>query len=77
MVSITIRDVPDETRVELAARAARRGQSMQEYLRARLVELAESADKDEILERIRRHRRMFGVGLTAEDILADKGVDQK
>jgi hypothetical protein len=35
--SITIRDVPDETRDELAARAALSGRSLQEYLRARLV----------------------------------------
>ena len=33
-VAITIRDVPDETRDELAARAARAGKSLQEYLRA-------------------------------------------
>jgi len=38
--SITIRDVPDETRDELAARAALTGRSLQEYLRTRLVELA-------------------------------------
>ena len=37
-VAITIRDVPDEVRDELAARAARSGQSLQEYLRAVLVE---------------------------------------
>src|SRR5581483_6742011 len=40
MASITIRDVPDETRDELAARAARSGRWLQEYLRAQLVELA-------------------------------------
>ena len=38
-VSVTIRDVPDETRAELAARAARAGQSLQEYLRGQLIEL--------------------------------------
>jgi len=32
--SITIRDVPDETSDELAARAALTGRSLQEYLRA-------------------------------------------
>jgi len=41
MVAITIRDVPAETRNELAARAARGGRSLQEYLRGQLVELAE------------------------------------
>ena len=37
--SITIRDVPDETRDELAARAALTGRSLQEYLRSKLVGL--------------------------------------
>lgn len=32
-VQITIRDVPDKVRDELAARAARQGKSMQEFLR--------------------------------------------
>lgn len=39
-VNITIRAVPDDVRDELAARAARAGQSLQEYLSAQLVALA-------------------------------------
>ena len=45
-VSITIREVPDEARDELAARAARSGRSLQEYLRAELVELARRPDPE-------------------------------
>ena len=41
-VSITIRHVPDGARDERAARAARSGRSLQEYLRAELVELSGS-----------------------------------
>ena len=37
MPSITIRNVPDETHEELAARAAASGKSLQEYLRAELI----------------------------------------
>ena len=36
--SITIRDVPDDARDELAARAALSGRSLQEYLRAQLID---------------------------------------
>jgi len=43
-ISITIRDVPEETRDELASRAALTGRSLQEYLRAQLVELARKPD---------------------------------
>jgi len=39
-VQITIRDVPETVRDELAARAARAGQSMQEFLRGELERLA-------------------------------------
>lgn len=39
-VTITIRNVPDEVREELAARAARSGRSVQEYPAAALAELA-------------------------------------
>jgi plasmid stability protein len=40
MTSITIRNVPDEVRDELAARARLSGRSLQEYLRSELIRLA-------------------------------------
>lgn len=43
-VTMTIRNVPDEVRSELAARAARAGQSLQEYLLAELGRLAAKPD---------------------------------
>lgn len=52
-VTITIRDVPDPIRAELAARAARAGQSMQEYLRAMLVERASRPSVDDVIARAR------------------------
>ena len=44
MPAVTIRDVPDDTRDMLASRAAQRGQSLQEYLRNALIDLASQAD---------------------------------
>ena len=52
-VQITIRDVPDAVRDELAARAALQGKSMQEYLRAELERLAARPPVERVLERIR------------------------
>ena len=52
MTTITIRDVPEETRDLLAARAKRAGQSMQEYLRRRLMELGETEDQEDFLDRV-------------------------
>ena len=77
MVSITIRDVPQEARNELAARAARSGRSLQEYLRGQLVELAERPDKSEVLERMRKRVEQGGVSLTVEEILEAKDADKR
>ena len=55
--SITIRDVPDEARDELAARAARSGRSLQEYLRRELIETASKPGLESVLERLGRRRR--------------------
>lgn len=77
MASITIRDVPDDTRAELAARAARSGRSMQEYLRLKLVELAEVPDRDEVLARIRRRVERTRTRVSAEEIIAARDADRR
>jgi plasmid stability protein len=75
--SITIRDVPDETRDELAARAALTGRSLQEYLRAKLIELAWQPDAEVLVGRIRAHKAAHPVSLTAEQILAYRDEDRQ
>lgn len=67
--SITIRNVPDETRDELAERAARGGRSLQEYLRTELIALAAKPDIDALIERVESRKRDFGSSLSAERIL--------
>ena len=56
MVNITIRDVPPEVLDVLAARAKRRGQSSQEFLKATLVDIAAKRDKEEVLASIDARR---------------------
>lgn len=51
MPSVQIKDVPERTHAVLRQRAALSGQSLQEYLRARLIEEADSPTVDEVLER--------------------------
>ena len=77
MPSITIRDVPQETRDELAARAAGAGQSLQEYLRSTLVELAEKPDIGLILSEIRHRKMAAGTRITAEEILRHRDADRR
>jgi antitoxin FitA len=46
-VDMTVRNVPDVVVGELVARAARSGQSLEEYLRAQLVEMASAPSPEE------------------------------
>lgn len=75
--SITIRDVPDKARDELAARAAATGRSLQEYLRAQLIDLASRPDVETILARIRERKQRTGTRLPAEKILASRDADRR
>lgn len=56
-VNITIRNVPDRVRDELAARAESAGQSMQEYLVRELTELVERPRMADVLNRVRAHSK--------------------
>ena len=68
-VSITVTDVPDEVRDELAARARRSGRSLQEYIRAELTQLAQRPDTQAIIARIHERKARTGSMLSAEEIL--------
>jgi plasmid stability protein len=75
--SITIRDVPDDAAAELAARAAMTGRSLQEYLRARLIELAETPDAEVVMARIRDRKSATGSKISANRILAHRDADRR
>jgi antitoxin FitA len=77
VTSITIRDVPDETRDELAARAALTGRSLQEYLRARLVELARQPDAEALVRRIHARKAATGSSLPTDRILSHRDEDRR
>ena len=74
--SITVRGVPDDAHGELASRAALSGRSLQEYIRAQLVELARRPDPSVLLEQIRQRKRHTGSTLSAEAILQHRDVDR-
>jgi antitoxin FitA len=76
-VSITIRNVPDETRNELAARAALSGRSLQEYLLARLIELAATPDNATLMARVRERVTAMGTVLSPEKILECRDADRR
>jgi antitoxin FitA len=76
-IQITIRNVPVPVRDELAARAARQGRSMQEYLRGELERLAARPPVDQVLARIRQRKATAGTRVTAEEILDHQQGDRR
>ena len=68
-VQITIRNVPEEVRDELASRAALKRQSMQQYLRGELERLAGMPSVEVVLERARRRVEASDSGVTSADIV--------
>ena len=77
MVAITVRDVPGDVRDELAARAARAGKSLQEYLRGILVDSASRPTADDVIARARSRVEATGVQVSADAILAARDVDRR
>ena len=76
-VDITIRDVPEDVRDELAARAARAGKSLQEYLRGYLVDAVAKPALDDVIARARARVNATGVHVDAATILAARDADRR
>jgi plasmid stability protein len=75
--SITIRNVPDEVRDELASRAARAGRSLQEHLRSELIELTRRPSVEQLLERVRERKATTSTRLSIEEILEHRDADRR
>lgn len=76
-VAITVRDVPDRVRDELAARAAQAGMSLQEYLRGLLLDISARPTVSDVIARARARVDATGVRLDAESILAARDADRR
>jgi antitoxin FitA len=76
-IQITIRDVSEKVRDELAARAALQGKSMQEYLRAELERLASRPSIDSWLEQLRKRKRASQTRLSSSQILQHRDADRR
>ncbi len=77
MPAITVRNVSQATRDELAARAAGRGQSLQEYLAAALESMAAKPDLDQLIDSIRSRKAATGSSISAEMILQNRDADRR
>lgn len=76
-IQITIRDVPEKVRDELAARAALQGRSMQEYLRAELERLAARPSVDAWLEQVRKRKRASQTRVSSGRILKERDAGRR
>jgi plasmid stability protein len=75
--NVTIRDVPDEVRDELAARAALAGRSLQEHLRAELIELARRPSAATLIARVRARKSSTRSRLSPQKILQQRDRDRR
>ncbi len=78
-IQITIRDVPERVRDELAARAALQGKSMQVFLRAELERLAARPSADAWLQpqQVRKRKRATQTRVSSEQILKNRKADRR
>ncbi len=76
-VAITVRGVPNEVRDELAARAARAGKSLQEYIRGMLLAAAARPPVEDVIARARARVNATGVQIDAKSILAARDADRR
>jgi antitoxin FitA len=76
-IQITIRDVSEKVRAELAARAALQGKSMQEYLRAELERLAARPSIETWLEQVRKRKRASQTRVPSSQILQSRDADRR
>jgi plasmid stability protein len=75
--TITIRHVPEEVRNTLAARAAKSGRSLQEFMLNEVTRLASKPSTADLLAEVREHKQRTGRHVGRKMILADRDADRR
>lgn len=75
-VQITIRGVPEAVRDKLAARAALKRQSMQEFLRGELERIASRPTIDAWLAKVRSRKSLTQTHVSSSDIVRARDADR-
>ncbi|MDR0482883.1 MAG: hypothetical protein LBH13_07000 [Cellulomonadaceae bacterium] len=76
-VAITVRDIPSSVRDELAARAARAGRSMQEYVKAILVDQVSFPPAEDWLANTRQRVNRVESHVSTSVILDARDADRR
>jgi uncharacterized protein YqeY len=73
MPHVLVRDVPDDVHAALQRKAEQRRQSLQQYLTAELLHLAERRSISEILDEVEtQHGGQVGLGVAVDDLGEDR-----
>lgn len=75
--TMTIRNVPERVSTTLAARAARSGRSLQEYLLVELTELAEQPTAEDLMDQAAARAAAAGTRLEVGLLLKDRDADRE
>lgn len=75
--TLTIRHVPDEVRNTLAARAAKKGQSLQEFMLHEVTRLAARPSAADLLVDLRKRKARSPVRVDRDAILTDRDADRR
>jgi plasmid stability protein len=70
--NVQVRSVPDDVHRRLKVQAAAAGQSLNDYLLARMTELVERPTVPELMARIRAREPVYGGPSSAEVIRAER-----
>lgn len=76
-IQLTIRNVPEKVRDELASRAALQHKSMQEYLRGELERIAAKPSIDAWLKAVQERKQTSKTQIPVAKILAARDTDRK
>jgi antitoxin FitA len=76
-VAVTVRDIPEDVRDELAARAARAGQSLQEFLRSHLIAEAQRPRVADVIARARQRVETTGTVIDVSRVLDDLDAERR
>lgn len=76
-VQITIRDVPEAVRDELASRAAREGKSMQEYLKCAMESLASKPSPEQWVAMVKESKGHYAARIPAKTIVQMRDRDRR
>jgi len=75
--TMTIRNVPEHVHNILAARAARSGRSLQEYLLVEVSELARQPTAEELMEQAGARAAAAGTRLDLSLLVEDRDADRR